>query len=85
MCVHKHGVDWDEGPWEYHQECSDYLLACDELDEAKNYFKEILKFLYCENSLNVEELEYYLIEMAEKLQVKFPENKNLNIRAKCTH
>lgn len=83
MCIHKHGQDWEEGPWEFHDECPDYLQVCDELDEAKSTFKQILQFLYADKNLNVAELEHYLIELSDTLRVGFPDNKNINVMAKC--
>ncbi len=83
MCVRKKGIDWEQGPWEYHNECPDYIQSCEELEQAKSCFNEILNFLYDDKDLNVAELEHYLIELSDTLRVKFPKNKTINVQVKC--
>lgn len=73
----------DEDTWGDRFECPNYLqLQCD-MGEAKSNFKEILEILYSNNQFDVAELEHYLIEMSDALSVRFPENKNINVRSKC--
>ena len=65
------------------QECPDFLKLCDEFGDAKDYFKEILESLYSERELDTAELEHYLIELSDVLDVRYPQNKILNLRSKC--
>lgn len=73
----------NDDTWGDRHECPNYLQICDELDKSKDLFKEILESLYADQELDTTQLEHYLIELSEVLQVRFPNNKILNVRSKC--
>ncbi len=66
-----------------HQECPEAQKYIDELDNAKQFYKEIVNILYSEDGQDTCILEHCMIELAEILNVRFPNDKRLNIGAKC--
>lgn len=65
------------------KECPDAQKAQEELEKASDFYKEILDICYSEDKQDFCILEHCLIELAEILHVRFPNNKNLNVSAKC--
>lgn len=66
-----------------HQDCPDAQKLIDELDKAKHFYEEILDILYSEDKQDMCILEHFLLDLSDVLNVRFPNNKILNIGTKC--
>lgn len=72
-----------EDNWTEIAECREALKVQEDLEKANDYYQEIVNILYSDEKQDFCILEHCLLELAEILNVRFPNNKNLNVVTKC--
>ena len=81
MCIHKTEY-YREGPCDIDYECPDFEKLSTQVHEAKEFFEDLIKDFYALSPINEGDFEWRVEEICDRLGLKFPVGKQLNLMRK---